>query len=256
MKVPGRKHTTGPVQALGASVDIWQVDLAVTGDDLECLENSLSPDEHRRASSYVFAQHRRNFIVARAALREILGGYLKCLAREIVFTYGVHGKPRLASLHSGSQLEFNLSHSGMRALIAVASGFAVGVDIEEIQPAFATFDMAEIAFSQNERDALARLPQKQRVAAFFKCWTSKEAYIKGLGKGLAIPLSEFDVCVLPDVPARLVRPYADAQDQNIWSLRGLDAGQGYAAALAVSEIPTSIVVRPWIFRPNDLRCPV
>src|SRR5690349_3717610 len=68
-------------------------------------------------------------------------------------------------------------------------------------------------------------PAERFALGFFKCWASKEAYIKGRGAGLSIPLSGFDVCPDPDAPARLLRPYAGR-----WIGAGEDAEDADAPA--------------------------
>jgi 4'-phosphopantetheinyl transferase len=94
--------------------------------------------------------------------------------------------------------------------------------------------MAQV-FAPAEQAAVAATPADRRAEAFFKCWTSKEAYIKGLGDGLAIPLRSFEVCVDPARPARLLRPYEAAPAGAAWSLHDVRAlPLGYAATLAAA----------------------
>jgi hypothetical protein len=112
-------------------------------------------------------------------------------------------------------------------------------------PEFATAELADYAFSLREQAAFASIPPDRRTVAFFKCWTSKEAYIKGLGCGMVLPLQLFEVCPHPDMPARLVRPYQGAINGSGWSLHGLDPGPGYAATLAAARTPTRILKFEW-----------
>lgn len=60
----------------------------------------------------------------------------------------------------------------------------------------------------------------------------KEAYIKARGKGMSIPLDQFDVSLIPGQPAVLLYTHGDLDDVSRWSLRDLDPSPGYAAALA------------------------
>jgi 4'-phosphopantetheinyl transferase len=194
---------------------------------LEQLQGLLTADELERANRFVFFKDRSSFIVARSALRLILARYLDEDPRRLRFAYGPQGKPELAA--NASKLFFNISHSGDRIMIAVASSFDVGVDIEKIDIELASEPMTGV-FSRIEQLALAGIRDDKRLQAFFKCWTSKEAYIKGIGEGLNAVLEDFDVCVDPDKPAELLRSLD--RDGSDWFLHRIDGDDAYAATLA------------------------
>jgi 4'-phosphopantetheinyl transferase len=129
-----------------------------------------------------------------------------------------------------------MSHSHNVALVAVAKNKEVGVDVEHIRADFATEEIARRFFSRGEVETLNALAAEEQVAAFFRCWTRKEAYIKAIGRGLSQPLHGFDVTLAPGERAALLR--ADEDDTSRWYLSDLEVGQNYAAALAV-EAPIS-----------------
>ena len=89
-------------------------------------------------------------------------------------------------------VQFNLSHAGERALLAVAIGRELGVDIEE-ERCVDVLGIARRYFSPSEYLALVSLPEERRVGAFYRCWTRKESFLKARGEGLAFPLSGFEV---------------------------------------------------------------
>jgi 4'-phosphopantetheinyl transferase len=93
--------------------------------------------------------------------------------------------------------------------------------------------LAKRFFSPREYDVLHALPEEARNRAFFNCWTRKEAYIKGRGEGLTLPLRQFDVSLEPGEPARLLNSRTHPADVARWSLQALSPGHGYAAAIAV-----------------------
>ncbi|NUO78529.1 4'-phosphopantetheinyl transferase superfamily protein, partial [candidate division KSB1 bacterium] len=82
--------------------------------------------------------------------------------------------------------------------------------------------------------AYRALDEREKCAAFFNCWTRKEAYIKARGAGLSFPLAQFDVAFAPGEETRLLRVRGDAGETARWSLMALHPANGYAAALAVA----------------------
>jgi 4'-phosphopantetheinyl transferase len=134
-----------------------------------------------------------------------------------------------------STLEFNLSHSGDFVLIAVTQGRKIGVDVERIRQGISSHVIAQQYFSKAEVTELQSLPLEQREAAFFICWTRKEAYIKAQGLGLSLPLESFDVSLTPGHPAILRATRPDPKESTRWSLLSMDVDPNYAGALAVEK---------------------
>jgi 4'-phosphopantetheinyl transferase len=94
--------------------------------------------------------------------------------------------------------------------------------------------------SDSERRLLQALPQQQRAAAFFNCWTSKEALLKGLGVGLTAALKAIEVSIDPAQPARLIAAPAE-HSPNEWQLHRLEILGSYAATLAFRAKSAQIV---------------
>jgi 4'-phosphopantetheinyl transferase len=144
------------------------------------------------------------------------------------FRYGARGKP---SLEGSWPHRFNLSHSGLLGLFAIARGRSLGVDVERVEEKRSLEKIAARFFSSDECAALKRLPEDQRPAGFYNAWTRKEAYIKATGEGLATPLASFSVSLAPGAAARLLQHRDDPAEVDRWSLVALDVGVGYRAAL-------------------------
>lgn len=212
------------------SVHVWRISLEQPSDRLDRFRRTLEPDELNRAGRFHFEKHRQHFIVARGFLRSVVAGYLETQPEALRFSYGAYGKPKLASEHV---LHFNLSHSHEVALLAVALDAELGVDVEHIRADFASEEIARRFFSRAEVEVFNALPKEEQVAAFFRCWTRKEAYIKAIGKGLSQALDSFDVTLAPDVQPALLR--AEGDDASRWLLRDVGVGVGYAGALAVAR---------------------
>jgi 4'-phosphopantetheinyl transferase len=180
-----------------------------------------------------FDRDRRRFIVARAVLRCILADYLRVPPAAVRFSYGKRGKPALPEPWA-DRFHFNLSHSGELALIGVTGEGRIGVDIEEFRPVAEEDRIAERFFSPREHATLVSLPKEQQQAAFFNCWTRKEAYIKALGDGLSCPLDRFDVTLGPDEPPRLVGILDEPEQVGRWTL--------YAPPLPVADYAAAVIV--------------
>jgi len=217
----------------GDAVHVWRTGTEVSPSRLALLAGLLAPDEHARARRFLYEEDRRRYIVARGVLRSILARYLEVEPGAIEFRYGAHGKPSLAESPGVRDVRFNLSHSYRWALHAFAVGREVGVDVERIRPETDIMGIARHSFSPVEVEALTSLPEGQRREAFFNCWSRKEAFIKAHGEGIALGLSRFDVTVRPGEPAALLRFEDGPAEAARWSMRALDAGEGYKAALAV-----------------------
>ena len=219
-------------------VHVWRVDLEQPEDVVGKFRSTLESDEIFRADRFHFEKDRRAFTVSRGFLRHVIGRYLETNPKAVRFSYGPYGKPALNGEHKNSALRFNMSHSRAVGLVAVTEAKEVGVDVEYIRADFATEDIARRFFSPREVEAFNALPTDQQVAAFFRCWTRKEAYIKAIGRGLSQPLDGFDVTLVPDEPPALLR--ADEDDASRWSLSDIGVGDDYAAALVVEGKTSNI----------------
>lgn len=225
-------------QLPGDEVHVWRLTLERPAESFRDL---LQPDELARANRFYFEKDRRHFTVARGFLRRLLGRYLQTDPRELQFSYGAWGKPSLDGDFRESRLRFNMSHSHGLALYAITEAREIGVDVEHMRADFATDDIARRFFSVFEFGRLCELPDHDRVAGFFKCWTRKEAYIKATGRGMSQPLDGFDVTLGSGADVALIR--TDDGSHARWQLVDIEVGGDYAAALAV-EKPVS-KIRYW-----------
>jgi 4'-phosphopantetheinyl transferase len=134
------------------------------------------------------------------------------------FAYGPNGKPALAD-NLQKQLSFNVSHAGGLAVYAFASGFNVGVDIEEVHPISDLEITASLFLNPDELDEIKGLPNSKKLEHFFKFWTCKEAILKALGTGFTGPVH--------DILATFYQP-----DLKGKRLMLLNPAKGYTGALA------------------------
>ena len=205
-------------------MDLWYWRLDPEADRLARLSDHLSPDETARAARFLRPGLGDAYRAGRRRMREILGAYLGLPPGSLSFEYNPEGKPSLAGGPA-----FNLSHSGGWAALAVAESGTLGIDIEawrEVERG-----VAERFFSDTEVASISPLSGSVWQAAFFRCWTRKEAVVKACGPGLSMPLGDFDVTLLADEAAAMTR--LAGGDPDRWTLVDLDPGPALSGALAV-----------------------
>lgn len=215
-------------------VHLWLVDLDQPHDVRRELIGLLRDDERARAARFARPLLQDRFAVGRGVLRWVLARYLGMDPAALSLTYGPYGKPLLMG---AGDLRFNLSHSEGQALLGVARGVEIGVDIEAVRPLRDRDDVAQRTFTVGENRALAVLPPALRDAGFFACWTRKEAVVKTTGIGFAFELDWFEVPVgalleAPDRPVELTvgGPSEVAGSYALWSPRAVES---FAAAVAI-----------------------
>jgi 4'-phosphopantetheinyl transferase len=182
----------------------------------------LDTGERSRADRFVFPHHRERFVRAHGVLRRVLAAYTDLHPAALAFIAGHYGKPALVG-HRG--VEFSLSHAGDGVAIAVTVGHEIGIDIETPRVMNDRDDLVRRYFSSSEIAAYEATALPRRDQAFFRLWTRKEAFVKGIGLGLGRPLDSFTVGL--GIPVHL-----DAPGDTDWSLHHLDPGAGFVGAVA------------------------
>ncbi len=206
----------GDVDLAPGQVHVWRIPL----DQWAADTSVLTADERIRAERFHRERDRRCFVTARCGLRQILGRYLAQDAAAIEFCYGQYGKPFLTA----APIEFNLSHSAELAVVAVAIDRPVGVDLERIKPVKDLEQLTARFFTPGEHQQIMILPPDQRLLAFFRIWTCKEAYLKATGDGLRqLKGLEVSLNSLPGV--QLIHP-------PDWHLQEIQPGEGFVGAIA------------------------
>lgn len=126
----------------------------------------------------------------------------------------------------------SISHSGNVVLCGLAREGRLGVDVERIRPRKDWEGLAGAVLHRVERQELAALSENLRWAGFYRAWTFKEALGKALGIGLALPFHR----ILISQEGLLEEGSGIAGLSGAhWQFRALDAGPGFAAAVAWSE---------------------
>ncbi|MFC9126637.1 4'-phosphopantetheinyl transferase family protein [Streptomyces sp. NPDC057099] len=192
----------------------------------------LDGGERARAAALRRASDRDGYRVAHVCLRLLLGAYLQVEPPDVTFVRlpcpvcgGPHGRPDVP----GVPLCFSLSRTDGLFLLAFADT-AVGADIERLPDPDTVAALTE-TLHPREADELAVCPADLRPAAFARAWTRKEAYLKGLGTGLARDprLDHLGTCARG--PRRI--PGWTVDDVTVGEAE--EAEEDAAAAVAVAE---------------------
>ena len=217
-------------------VHLWRRSLHASAAEVNWCYGMLSSEEKKRALRFGLERPRQDFVLTRGVLRWLLARYLGSTPQHVRLCHAPQGKPFLAG---ESDLCFNVSHTDGLALLAFVRGRAIGVDIEQQNRKVEAEQLAERFFSKRERDDLKRLHGDELRAAFFRCWTRKEAYIKAIGEGLSLPLHQFDVSIRPNDGNALLATRPNPSEASRWMLSDVSFHPEYAAAVAVRVEPES-----------------
>jgi 4'-phosphopantetheinyl transferase len=225
-----------PVVALPApasGVALWLCQLDRVPDDLAGV--SLSAQERARAARFGSDLLRLRWIAGRTVLRSLLAQSLDIDPASLRLRRGVRGRPEI---DSESAIDFNVSHTGDTALIAIASGIhdgtRIGIDIEREDRRVNADGLARKFLTGREQAEIALLPTDVRRQRFLRLWTCKEAMSKATGDALSAPFRRMDVMV--DAGLRLLSgpaPYSPAA----WQLVAAATPAGFIATLAVWRKP-------------------
>jgi 4'-phosphopantetheinyl transferase len=194
-------------RAVEPVIEVRRFALDVAPGTLADLHGLLSAEERTRAARLRFARDANRFVAGRGMMRRVLGRLLDCDPAGLTVAAGPAGKPYLPD---HARLRFNAAGSEGVALLATALDIELGVDVELSAPGRDALDIARRFFTAAEHAALAALGPEQRPAAFLRCWTRKEAYVKAIGEGLHAPLDGFEVSLEAANPVALREPAGGA----------------------------------------------
>ncbi|MDP9132268.1 MAG: 4'-phosphopantetheinyl transferase superfamily protein [Nitrospirota bacterium] len=215
-------------------VHVWLCALSRHQSECATLAALLSKDEQSRAARFAFERDRHRFTMSHGLLRTILSRYVSEGPGHIQFRTGPHGKPAVDSRAGAAQpIEFSLSHSGEYAVVAVATGRAVGVDIEVRRSDVDSVQLAQRFFAPGESRHIAQAQGEDRQRMFYRFWTAKEAYLKGIGVGLSLGLDQFELFFDEELAVAQVRLNSTGTPDKNWSVQSLRLADHIAGALAV-----------------------
>jgi 4'-phosphopantetheinyl transferase len=208
-----------PLRLNPSEIHVWNAGLDFAAGRLARCWLLLAPNEKERAERFHFPIHRNRYTAGRALLRQLLGCYAGLPPEQVVLHEGPRGKPMLDK-GIGEDIQFNLSHSQDRLLVAVTRDCEVGADLEWVRPIADLEALAHLVMSAAEWQDFKDVPQPDRTAVFYCLWTRKEALLKALGAGFSID-------------PRSLHVGSAGQQAGAWRIYEASAPSGYCGAVAV-----------------------
>lgn len=219
------------LHSISDQIDIWSLRLTgLQARTADCL-SWLSDPERARSENLFRPEDRIRAVLSRGMLRLILADYMGDDPSRLVFESNKNGKPFLRD----GAIDFNISHSRDRLLIAATAGRPVGVDIEMRNDNTTTEMIAKRFYSPAECAFFKEA--ENPTHGFFDIWAKKEAYVKARGTGIFQGLNSFSVpCGAP--PGM---PVTGSDPQ--WFFQALDIDPAYSAAVVSVAPPVPVRVR-------------
>jgi 4'-phosphopantetheinyl transferase len=207
-------------------VELWVLRMADV--DAAKLDRSLlDAQERRRLDRLTRPDDRWRYVGAHLLLRQLLSRHLACTPREVTYRRdpcprcgAPNGRPAVDG--ATQPLHFSLSHSAGIVLIGIASA-PIGVDVEALASEEASSEVSALLHPAERSEIFSAVPA-MRSEVFARLWTRKEAYLKGLGTGIA-----------HDLASDYLGTERRAAAPPGWTVVSLSAPQGYAAAAAVAS---------------------
>jgi 4'-phosphopantetheinyl transferase len=220
-------------------VHVWVAATDIGVEECGRYRAILSIDERARANRFVFEADRIRYVASHGLMRVRLGEYSDTRPENLEFGAGVHGKPYLSD--PATPLQFNLSHSGTLAVLAVTCSCPCGVDVEIVRSKINTEAIAGRFFCSHENAWLRSRPALQSRHGFFRLWAVKEAILKASGMGLSLPLSSIDATdILDGTSSNISFPDGVDRIRRFW-VKELNVEGGYTAAVALE---TAVAISP------------
>ena len=232
MDLPKSRSST-LIEIAGDEVHLWETPLSIWELELAHIGDVLSPDEREYAAAFHNERARRQFVISRGMLRQLLSRYLDRPTADIRFGTEGDGKPVLAGERG---VEFNLSHSGEIVVYAVAVSRPVGIDVEHLRSVPRAVELAHRFLSPEESEAIASAPQERRDREFLSSWVRREAYAKARGTSIWRALE-----------SRRQNDATAATEDGLYTVRLVDYSDRYVAAVAAPGSDWRVVPRGGIW---------
>lgn len=150
----------------------------------------LSDDEKAKLAKFRFYRDRISYLVCHALLRSTLSRYVDIPPDQWLFSNHYHGRPSINPSQCNAQIDFNISRTKYVSVCLITSSVEGGIDVECGDNLSELQLLIKSVLTPQERKNLRGVCMEVLHKRFLKYWTLKEAYLKALGLGLTIPMTQ------------------------------------------------------------------
>jgi 4'-phosphopantetheinyl transferase len=191
------------------------------------------------------AHSRRDYLAAHALVRTTLASFAACEPEQVQFAAGPDPRPTIVAPATACRLRISIAHADGVAICAIATGRAVGADVESQRNVGGDPSaMAQAVCSERELHVLAALTAEARQETFLRLWTAKESVLKGTGLARRVHPSLITIHAGQDVPASVEFARDVDEDGHGWRVATWRLPPSHTVAMAVRAAPGE-AVRVW-----------
>ncbi len=176
----------------------WVDARPLTASDAARWVDALPEVERARFARFKHERSAHEFLVGRLMVRRWLAALTQHRPNDWQFVEGFRGRPEVASPHTS--LRFNIAHSGGVVACIFTDGREAGVDVEDLGRRLIEPELWTRYCAPSEIADIEAHPVAARHRRFLTYWTLKEAYLKALGLGISVHLSDIAFTVHPERP--------------------------------------------------------
>lgn len=237
-----------PAMPEPGEIHVWTVPCSGGDEAADELLACLSERERQRTARMTVAEARSAFVIGRARVRQILGGYIAQPPAALDVVARENGKPVLAG--APPWFDFSFSRCARLHVCAVAVNRRVGTDVELVGLGRDANTIASTYFARDERAWLAACAAPERATALAALWVKKEAFIKAMGTRLRLPPDAYRVPLEAEGWVEGPASDADAERAVRWRVCAFTPAapqveSGAVVGAVVAEGDWRLTVIPW-----------
>jgi 4'-phosphopantetheinyl transferase len=231
-----RFMTTHRREHLSGHIIVWVAHISQAQASLHFLDAFLDGRDRERVARFRFPADKARFVLGRGMLRKCLGYYLEQAPETVELAFTNKGRPIL--VHD-ERIQFSISHTQDLVALALTDGANIGIDLEAVSPHLDLVELAERVFSAEDLAIFQAHPAHEKLAAFYRAWTRKEAYLKARGEGIAEGLQQICVSMAPQEVLSVQDKRHDSETKE-WHLVSLPLPGGYAGTVACDDMTRNL----------------